>query len=370
MSIDKKEVEEFENKSKDMIYNKISEVFSKQYEIIGQMETATRNLGQSQVEIPNACVTLNNKLRELSNEFHKSGISMFAKENEKYGYVGSSFVGYSIINDLIDKLVLSTDKFKEYGKTIDDVTKKKNSQYLALQNMSPIKTFFSKIRAFFTHVKPVDFSLTEEELGTLNGSLKEYTDIDSEIWKYNLEDNLIPALVKEIAGPQKFGDFDIPHRHHASNVPGLLEESVIPDLKKLGLEHLIPKLKEALIEEYKKDLPESEIYQIEDEDMRLYVPDFSKELKESHEVTEEELQDMYKQIEECDKNTKKLLKSINEEKKLGGLDLRNFEAIDLGVSATQRKETMEVIRKDLSKEQLNDREKIDKKLKKDDQIEI
>ena len=40
-------------------------------------------------------------------------------------------------------------------------------------------------------------------------TLQEYTEIDSEIWNYKLEDNIVQALVKEIAGSEKFGDFDI-----------------------------------------------------------------------------------------------------------------------------------------------------------------
>ena len=64
-------------------------------------------------------------------------------------------------------------------------------------------------------------------------SLQEYIDIDSEIRNYNLEDNMVQALVKEIAGPEKVGSFDIKHKYDAYTVPGLLEESVIPDLKKL-----------------------------------------------------------------------------------------------------------------------------------------
>lgn len=144
----------------------------------------------------------------------------------------------------------------------------------------------------------------------LDSSLQEYKDIDSDIWKYNLEDNIVQALVKEIAGSQKFGDFDIPHKHHAFNVPGLLEESVIPDLKRLGLEHLVPQLQEALIEEYKKDLPDSEIYQVKDEDMHLYVPDFTRKSERKEEVDLEELSRQAKSVIADSKKTIKETKKI------------------------------------------------------------
>lgn len=365
MAIDKKRVEEFEKQYKDTIFSKIGEVGSKQFEAISQMTTNATNLGQSQVNIPNASTTLNNKLVELSHVFKKAGISMFSKELEDYDIVSSSFLGDAIIHDLIDKLAKSSDKLGEYSKTIGNVSKQRNERLLALQNVSPIRKFFSRIRAFFVPVQPVDLSLKEEEQDTLDSSLQGYKDIDSKIWNYNLEDNIVQALVKEIAGPQKLGDFDITHRYSASTVPGLLEESVIPDLKKLGLEHLVPKLQEALVEEYKKDLPDPEIYQVKDEDMHLYVPDFSRKPEEPHEVTEEELQDMLQQAQEFIKSSKKTLRSIKKDKLLGGLGLKSFEAVDLSVAAPQRKAATDVISTELSQEQLNDREKSDKSVEKD-----
>ena len=367
--MDKKRVEEFEKQYKDNIFGKIGEVGSKQFESISQMTTNATNLGQSQVSIPNVSTTLNNKLVELSHVFRKAGISMFSKELEDYDVVSSSFLGDAIIHDLIDKLAESTDKLEEYGKTIGDVSKQRNERFLALQNVSPIRKFFSRIRAFFVPVQPVDLSLTEGEQDTLDSSLQGYNDIDAEICNYNLEDNLVQALVKEIAGPQKFGEFDIPHRYDAYTVPGLLEESVIPDLKKLGLEHLIPQLQEALIEEYKKDLPDPEIYQVKDEDMHLYVPDFSREPEKPHEITEE-LQDMLQQAQESIKSSKKTLRSIKKDKLLGGLGLKSFEAVDLSVAAPQRKAATDVISTELSQGQLNDREKSDKSVEKDDEIVI
>ena len=370
MSIDKQKLEEFEKKYKDTIFNKIAEAGSKQFEGITQMETNARNLGQSQVRIPNANTTLNNKLVELSHEFKRVGLSMFSKGLEGYDMAGSSFIGDAIIYDLIDKLTEATGKLGEYSKTMGDVSKQRNERLLALQNVSPIRKFFSRIRAFFVPVKPIDLSLTEEEQGTLDSSLQEYIDIDSEIWNYNLEDNMVQALVKEIARPEKVGSFDIKHKYNAYTVPGLLEESVIPDLKKLGLEHLVPRLQEALIKEYKKDLPDPEIYQVKDEDMHLYIPDFSQKSTEKHEVTGEELQDMHQQAQEVIKSSKKTLRTIKEDKTQGGLGLKSFEAIDLGVSAQERKAATQTISSELSQEQSNDKEISDKKVEKDDEIII
>ena len=270
--MDKKEVEDYEQKYKDTIFSKIRKLVSKQFELISQLTKNATVLGQSNVRIPNASTQLNNKLVELSHLFKKSGISMFIAtepEHLSWGdFYGLSIIGNAIIFDLIDKMKESIEKLEEYGKTIEDISKQRNERLLAVQNIGPIRKFFSRIRAIFVPVQPIDLSLTQEEQATLDNSLKEYIDIDSEIWNYNLEDNIVQALVKEIAGSQKFRGFDIEHRYDAYAVPRLLETSVIPDLKKLGLEHLIPRLQEALIEEYKIDLFASEIYQVKAEDMQ------------------------------------------------------------------------------------------------------
>lgn len=344
MNIDKKQVEEFEKKYKDTIFTNISEVGSKQFETISQMTTNATNLGQSHVSIPNVSTTLNNKIVELSHEFRNAGISMFSKEFEDYGFVGSSFLGDAIIHDLIDKLATSTDKLGEYGKTIGNVAKQKNERVLALQNVSPIRKFFSRIRAFFVPIQPVDLSLTEEEQGVLDSSLQEYKDIDSEIWNYNLEDNIVQALVKEIAGPQKFGDFDIPHKHDAFNVPGLLEESVIPDLKKLGLEHLVPKLQEALIKEYKKDLPDPKIYQVKDENMHLYVPDFTRKAEKTEEV---DLEELSRQAKSLITDSKKTMKDARRTLRQHGISLSDFSLVDRTSSASDRQSATSAIGEEL-----------------------
>lgn len=324
MAIDKQRIEKFEKVYKETLFNKISEVGSNQSETISLMLANARNMGQSNVDIPNASTTLNNKLVELSQEFKRAGISMFSSELEDYDVVSLSFLGDAIIQDLIDQLSKSSEKLDEYSQTIGSVSKKKNEQLQALQNVSPIRKIISRIRQFFAPVKPVDFSLTEEEQNMLDNSLQEYRDIDNKICSYNLEENLVLALVKAITGSQTFSQFDISRRYDAYTVPDLLEEGVIPDLKKLGLEHLIPQLQEALIEEYKKDLPDSKIYQMSQEDMHLYVPDFNR--------------------------TKRNLRK-------NGISLEDFALIDKTVSASNRQETANDIHDELHPVQEKNKER-------------
>lgn len=312
MAIDKKRVEEFEEKYKEVLFSKISEAGSIQFDSINLITTNARNIGQSNVNIPNSSITLNNKLVELSQEFKQAGISMFSSELEEANAVSSSFLGDTIIKDLIEQLSKSSKKLGEYNKTIRSVSRKKNEQMQALQNVGPIRKFFSRIKSFFVPVKPAEFSLTEEEQNTLNTSLQEYMDIDNKILHYNLEDNLVPTLVKTIAEPKTIGQFHIPHCYEAYAVPDLLEERVIPDLKKLGLEHLIPQLQEDLIKEYKKDLPAPEIYKVRQENMYLYVPDFNKESRKSKEIAETDLEELHSNDKEILDGSKKDISLDNE----------------------------------------------------------
>lgn len=357
MAIDKKRIEEFEEKHKEALFEKISEIASKNFEVISLISTNTENIGKTSIDIPRTSITLNNKLVELSQEFKKAGISMFSSELEEYDVVSSSFLGDAIIQDLIDKLLKSSEKLNEYNKKIGSVSKNKNEQVQALQKASPIRKIFSRIRSLFVRVKPVEISLTEEEQHTLDTPLKEYRDINDKMWNYNLEDNLVPAIVKAIAGPQKFGEIEMPHSYAAYNVPGLLEKNVIPDLKKLGLEHLIPQLQEALVEEYKKDLPDPSIYQVSQEDMNLYVPDFSKRSQKEQEISENDLEELHGKTKDVLAEGKRALKSTKRSLRKNGIALEDFAVIDKTVSTSNRQEMTKVIDEELHPVQENNKER-------------
>ena len=227
----KEEKQEYlEEENKKLIFDKISNINSEQIEMINLITINAKNIGQLDVSIPNVGITLNNKLVELSQEFKRHGISMF------YSDYGIQFVGAAIINDLIDRLVISIKKLREYDKELGSIVKNKREQEQALQNISPIKKFFSKIRSFFVKENPIDLSLTEEEQKILDSSLQEYKDVDDQIWNYNLRDNIISSIVKQFT-EQKFYD-----------PQGLLNRDIIPDLKKLELGDLVPELQKTLEE--------------------------------------------------------------------------------------------------------------------------
>lgn len=219
---------------------------------------------------------------------------------------GIPFVGGAIIKDFIDRLVISIKKLREYDKELGSIVKNKREQEQALQNISPIKKFFWKIRSFFVKKNPIDLSLTEEEQKILDSSLQEYKDMDDQIWNYNLRDDIISSIVKQFT-EQEFYE-----------TQGLLNEDIIPDLKKLELDDLVPELQKTLEElniitrnSMKNDM-DLENFEAENSDLQLEEPivDIQKLGKETLDSQQdvETLDNIEKQIEDenlNDRNQKK-----------------------------------------------------------------
>ena len=162
---------------------------------------------------------------------------MYSQKVEDYGpfkinYVGSSFVGDAIIVDLIGFAGRGTQNLADYNKVMKKLTDKKVEQVQGLKKASPIRKFLGKIRNFFMPIKQEDISYTQEEIEAVNTHLSDYRETENQLWKYNLKDNVVSSLVKQIRE----------RGYHASVIPGVLEKCVIPDLQKLGLGDLIPQL--------------------------------------------------------------------------------------------------------------------------------
>lgn len=243
-------VREFEKRYKDEIFEKIGDIASEQTGIIIDMAISTRKLGRDATNIPNVAITVNNKLIELSQEFEKAGISMFSSKAEDTDIISSSFIGDAIMQDLIKALAEADDKLNEYIKVMKNLINQKLGKLQWHGDINPVKKFFTIMNPI--PINPQDVSLTEKEQRFVEQPLTEYGAIDDKIAEYNLKNNIVGSIVRFIRGK----------RYDASLLPRLLEEEVIPDFKRLGLEGLIPELKQSLIEEYKKDVPGSKSNQV------------------------------------------------------------------------------------------------------------
>ena len=236
MGISESTIKAYENRRKEILYQIIRESISKQAKFIMQVEE-TCKIFDINVSMPNIGITLNNKLIEISKIFKKAEISMFAEPNEKLNMVNSNFVGEAIINDLVAQLAEGIQTLVEYDFSMKKVINKKTEQITALEKSGPIKRIFFSIRSLFNPNLILNLvSYSKEEVEEIKSHLSEYKKIDENLWEYNLEDNIVQSLANYINDRQ----------YDDNTIPEVIEECIKPTLEKLGLENVIPQLKEEL----------------------------------------------------------------------------------------------------------------------------
>ena len=229
MSISEKDIKE-EDKYKNAIYGEVEKMNCTLSEIIEQY---TNN----STKIPNISITFNNKLNEISQIFKRAGISMFAEYNKEYDFIDINFVGNAIIEDMISQLSSGVKALSKYNDSINNANKKREERIKELEKSGPIKKLFLKLRSFFvTNTVSNLTSYSKEEIEDVNSNLSKYKEIDENLCEYNLRDNVAQSLAKLIID-RRYDDFTI---------PAVLEESIGPTLKKLGVEDVIPQVQEEL----------------------------------------------------------------------------------------------------------------------------
>ena len=230
MSISEKDIKEEEDKYKNAIYGEVEKMNCTLSEIIEQY---TNN----STKIPNISITFNNKLNEISQIFKRAGISMFAEYNKEYDFIDINFVGNAIIEDMISQLSSGVKALSKYNDSINNANKKREERIKELEKSGPIKKLFLKLRSFFvTNTVSNLTSYSKEEIEDVNSNLSKYKEIDENLCEYNLRDNVAQSLAKLIID-RRYDDFTI---------PAVLEESIGPTLKKLGVEDIIPQVQEEL----------------------------------------------------------------------------------------------------------------------------
>ena len=230
MSITKKDVQEYEEKYKKILYKYIENIMASMYEALSNNRRISKNLDLDiDIDMPNIGVTLNNKINEISHEFEDTGISMFAMPNEEGDFVGSNFVGDAILDDLFARLGKGTQAYADYVTNLEDAINRRNERTKALVTTNPIKKFFLKIRSFFVRESMEDaMSFLPEEIEKMNSSITKYKSIDEEIWNYSLEGNVAQSIITSITSKG----------YNKETMRYMLEEEVMPTIKSLGLESL------------------------------------------------------------------------------------------------------------------------------------
>lgn len=230
MSITKKDVQEYEEKYKKILYKYIENIMASMYEALSNNRRISKNLDLDiDIDMPNIGVTLNNKINEISHEFEDTGISMFAMPNEEGNFVGSNFVGDAILDDLFARLGKGNQAYADYVTNLEEAINRRNERTKALVTTNPIKKFFLKIRSFFVRESMEDaMSFLPEEIEKMNSSITKYKSIDEEIWNYSLEGNVAQSIITSITSKG----------YNKETMRYMLEEEVMPTIKSLGLESL------------------------------------------------------------------------------------------------------------------------------------
>lgn len=245
MAVTDKEVKDFESKYKKILFDKIHNFSFTYSQLISSIEESSKYTGTDS-NLPNIVITLNNKLVELSHSFREAGTSIFSTKIEDYGIfnlnmVSSSLIGEAIIFDMFSRTEEATVTLQKYSSLLEQMSNIKRQQAQSLKNGGPLKSIFLKFRSLVFPSQKIDLSYTQEETEKLNSFLSQYKEIDEQLWKYNLENDLVSSLVKHIVVERNYSE---------TQISGLLEESVIPDLQKLGLMHLLPQLQQELFKAY------------------------------------------------------------------------------------------------------------------------
>ena len=253
-----------ENAVKAVKNNIVQRIITMQNDLLLEIQKEKKYINFD-TNLPNTGITLNNKIVELQHEFEHKDMSLytshFKHEGTYYdGMLSISHVGEAIINDLVD---ISLDGTKDLSNFITESSKAlsdKVQDLVALNNQSPIKKFFNKIKSFFGYRKNNTYEFKKIDNDNLKEIIKQYKNTNEKVYNYNLKDNLASSIVKQIKDKQ----------YDPELVPEILEEAFFPDIEKLGLSDIIPTIKEKIIEEYKKDLSGLDAYKINN------VPNFNK----------------------------------------------------------------------------------------------
>lgn len=248
-------------------------------------------------DITNIGITLNNKIIELQHEFEKKGLSFYTSRVRKEGayydnMVISSFVGEAIRDSLYDMCINSYNDLSDFTKKMHTVLSNMNKELIAIEKKNPIVSFFSKLWNYLVPHHNNPQKIHSSSIDELSSHIEQFKESNDKLENYNLKDNIVDSVVNYIVSKE----------YDPINLPGIIEENVIPDFEKLGFANLIPELKDKLIEAYKV-LSEKNPF------IFYQLPDFNKKdepssnsLDELIKIKEQYLSDNKKLFEYSDDN--------------------------------------------------------------------
>lgn len=221
-----KDTHEYEEQQKEVIYDKIGEIVSENYKVINEIEEMGQYIDINE-RVPNIGVTLNNKISEISQQFEKSGVSLFVQNRN--GFPMPNYVGTAIISDLVQNGRDAMGALLKYNASTEKAVHKRTK---------------GPLRKIMFYIKSIIFNsaemANENETEEINSHLSEYGQINEKIYGYNLRDNIVSTLARQVISER-----EINSKIGVSD-KDRLEYDIVPTLKALGLGDLIPELAKEL----------------------------------------------------------------------------------------------------------------------------
>lgn len=243
---------EFEKEYRQSLFNKIDHLCSSQTTLLSAIKESKERLNiEIDDELPNIGITFNNKIVELLHHFQDSGLSMFSQYYENWGpkkinFISSSFIGDSIIFYMLTQVEEGVKSLVNFNKKLEALLNSEREKCNAFYSANPIKRFSLMAKSFIALPPELDFSCTVEDIFELNGYALAYISLDDYIYDSDIKDIIIPSLVDHI----KRTNFD------KLIIFDFFDNNIIPNLEKLGLSELVPKLQHEIAKIYENSKEE------------------------------------------------------------------------------------------------------------------
>lgn len=197
-------------------------------------------------QLPNIGITLNNKIVEIYQKFKEKGEQIFYEYNEERGISFSGILPAFIIENLINNYISPlSEKMVEYLTMAKVMKKIKETNEEEMNQKGLIGRTIMLIKAMRDPNNSLYFE--EQELETLRGYLEEYKKINQDIYKYNIQDNLIDAILKHFERTEQSQE----------EIKEKIDRDIAPELIKLGMADKIQELKSQIEKNLKENKKKS-----------------------------------------------------------------------------------------------------------------
>jgi len=217
------------------------------------------------IDLRNICQTATHKLKHnIIPQFKRAGVD-FSDKSE---------VGKAVIKTIERYTERAQGALKQYVNIINssnqlDNNNRKSDQdgeEKGIKTISPISKVFNNIKRKLIKFNKRKIYITPEALENANACIDEYEDLEEQMSQYTIQSNIIEELV-EIICPR------VGMRRLPKEVPELVDKNIAPDLMRLGLGYLIPKLEQRLDERY-REVEAKKLVTCKENERDLFIPNF------------------------------------------------------------------------------------------------